>query len=218
VQRGLKLLRSKYIGEQHFPRPAFIDERRWAVFTAYFRDGQSVTGIGRSAGLSPSCVSRMLYDVDARLESARRAEPEGTPVGLESRIEELALSPRALNVLHSLGCDRVRDVLERDLSSVPGMGPKTRDEVYAALRRAGFPLLEVEQPLDSEIRNLDRSLLRMHDRISTALGTVTKEIALLQKRLQKRMEMRDSGLAGGVVAARSARIAATSQGSERRYQ
>jgi len=58
----------------------------------------------------------------------------------------------------------------------------------------------------------------MHDRISTALGTVAKEIALLQKRLQKRREMRDSGLAGGVVAARSARVAATSQGSERRYQ
>jgi len=218
VQRGLKLLRAKYIGEQHVPRPASIDEQRWAIFTAYFRDGRSITGIGASAGLSPSRVSRLLYEVDARLEGARPAEPEGKPVVLESPVEDLALSPRALNVLRGLGCGRVQDVLGRDLSSVRGMGPKTRDEVCAALRKAGLPHLELDEPLDSEIRSLDRSLVRMHDRISTALGTVAKEIALLQKRLQRRMEMRDSGPAGGVTPARSARIAATSQGSERRYE
>jgi hypothetical protein len=196
VERGLKRLRAKYAGNPPLARPASMDEQRWAIFTGYFHEGLSVSGIGASAGLSPSRVSRMLYEVDAQLDAARRAGPEGRAVVPESPIEDLALSARARNAIHRLGCDRVRDVLGLDLSAVSGIGRKTRSEVRAALRNSGLSHAELDEPLDSEIRSLDSSLDRMHGRITAALEAVTKEIALVQKRLRKRMEPQDSGPAG----------------------
>jgi hypothetical protein len=143
----------------------------------------------------------MLYEVDAGLDATRRTGPEGKPVVLESPIEGLALSSRARNAIHRLGCDTVKDVLELDLSAVHGIGRKTRVEVCAALRRSGLPQPEFEERLDSEMRGLDSSLERMHGRITVALEAVAKEIALLQKRLRKRMDARDGGSASGITPA-----------------
>lgn len=196
VDRGLKRLRAKYSGEQLGQRPDVIDEQDWAIFTAYFRDGQSITEISAWAGLSASQASRLLYDVDARLAGPRQTEPKARRVVPESPVEDLAVSPRALRALHSLGCDRVEDVLGRDLSAGRGMGPKTWGEVRTAMQRSGFPLPDGEEPWNSELRSLDRGLVRMRDRISTALAEVAKEIALLQRRLQKRLEMTDRRPAG----------------------
>ena len=199
--KGLKRLRAKYAGEPPAARPASIDAQRWAVFTGYFCEGLSLGAIGVRAGISPSRVSRMLYEVDARLDAARRVEPETKAVVLESPIEDLPLSSRARNAIHRLGCGTVKDVLELDLSAVRGIGRKTRGEVCAALRSSGLPQPDLDERLDSEMRGLDSSLERMHGRIAAALEAVAKEIGLLQKRLRKRMEARDIGPAGGVTPA-----------------
>jgi hypothetical protein len=201
VEKGLKRLRAKYAGKQPAARPASVDAQRWAVFTGYFYEGLSMGGIGVRSGLSPSRVSRMLYEVDARLDAARCVEPEMRPVVLESPIEDLPLSSRARNAIHRLGCGTVKDVLELDLSAVRGIGRKTRGEVCAALRSSGLPQPELDERLDSEMRGLDSSLERMHGRIAAALEVVAKEIALVQRRLRKRMEARDTGPAGGVTPA-----------------
>jgi hypothetical protein len=111
------------------------------------------------------------------------------------------LSSRARNAIHRLGCGTVKDVLQLDLSAVRGIGRKTRGEVCAALRSSGLPQPELDERLDSEMRGLDHSLERMHGRIAAALEVVAKEIALVQRRLRKRMESRDIGSAGGVTPA-----------------
>jgi len=201
VERGLKRLRAKYAGKQPAERPASIDAQRWAIFTGYFYEGLSLRGIGVREGLSSSRVSRMLYEVDAGLGATRRNGPEARAVVFGSPIEDLALSSRARNAIHRLGCGTVKDVLELDLSAVHGIGRKTRVEVCAALRRSGLPQPEFEERLDSEMRGLDSSLERMHGRITVALEAVAKEIALLQKRLRKRMDARDGGPASGVTPA-----------------
>lgn len=209
LDRGLGRLRVKYVGEQFTQRPEPVNGRDWAVFTAYFRDGRSTSEIGAGAGLSASRVSRLLYDVDARLSGHKQTAPARKQVAPESPIEDLGLSLRALNVLHRLGCHKVQDILGRDLSSELHMGPKTWSDVRAALRRSGFPLLERQEPWDLEIRTLDRSLVRIRNRVSAALSEVAKDIAALQERLQKRKEMAD-GLPPGA-AAWPTRLAETSQ-------
>jgi hypothetical protein len=201
VEKGLKLLRTKYAGKQPAARPASIDELSWEVFVGYVYEGLSLGGIGVRAGLSPSRVSRTLYEVDARLEAARRDAPEAKLVVLDSPIDDLPLSSRARNAIHRLGCRTVKDVLELDLSAVRGIGRKTRGEVCAALRSSGLPQPELDERLDSEMRGLDNSLERMHGRITAALEAVAKEVALVQRRLRKRMEARDIGPAGGVTPA-----------------
>lgn len=222
MERGLKQLRTKYAGIGPAARPASIEEKSWAVFLAYFHDGQSLKGIGARAGLSPAQVSHTLYEVDARLSALRRTEPEGAPVTLESAIEALALSLRARNALHSLGCDRVRDVLAMDLSAARGMGQKTLGEVRTALRISGFPHPELDEPLDTEIRSLNRSLERLQIKLTAALEAVAKEISQVQKRLRKRMrEMgeRDSGHAEAAAPAwPPTHIAETPRDGDRSYE
>jgi hypothetical protein len=201
VDKGLKRLRAKYAGKQPAARPGSIDSQKWAVFTGYCCEGLSLSGIGVRAGLSPSGVSRVLYEVDAQLDAADHTSPETKPVVLESPIEDLPLSSRARNAIHRLGCGTVKDVLQLDLSAVRGIGRKTRGEVCAALRNSGLPQPELDERLDSEMRGLDHSLERMHARIAAALEVVAKEVALVQRRLRKRMEARDIGPAGGVTPA-----------------
>ena len=92
----------------------------------------------------------------------------------------------------------MKDLLGLDLSSVRGIGRKSRVEVRTALRNSGLPLPEPEEDLDSEMRGLDSSLERMHGRIRATLEDVAREIALVQKRVRRRMESQDHGSAGGV--------------------
>ena len=198
MERGLKRLRAKYAVNQPIARPVSIEEERWAVFAAYFYEGRSLSGIGVSAGLPPSRISRILYEVDARLDTGRNAGPEGKPVALESPIEDLALSSRARNAIHRLGCEKVKDLLGLDLSAVRGIGRKSRVEVRTALRNYGLPQPELDEDLNSEMRGLESSLERMHGRIKATLEDVAREIALVQKRVRRRMESQDSGPAGGV--------------------
>jgi len=126
--------------------------------------------------------------VDARLDAALSAMPEEKIAVLESPIEDLPLSLRARNALHSLGCTTLRDTLATDLSAARGVGNKTLAEVRTALRSAGFPHPALDEPLDTEIRSLNRSLDRIQSRITKALQAVAKEIAVVQKRIRKRME------------------------------
>jgi hypothetical protein len=201
VEKGLKRMRTKYAGKQPAARPASIDAQSWTVFTEYCYEGLSLSAIGVRAGLSPSRVSRVLHEVDAQLDAADRTLTETKLVVLESPIEDLPLSSRARNAIHRLGCDTVKDVLQLDLSAVRGIGRKTRGEVCAALRISGLPQPELDERLDSEMRGLDNSLQRMQGRIAAALEVVAKEIALVQRRLRKRMESRDIGPAGGITPA-----------------
>jgi Bacterial RNA polymerase, alpha chain C terminal domain/Sigma-70, region 4 len=188
VKRGLKRLRAKYAGRQLSARPASIDVQRWEIFTCYFYEGLSLSGIGVRAGVSRSRVSRILYEVDARLDAAGQIGPEKQSIAFESPIEELGLSSRAQNAIHRLECATVKDLLRLDLSAVRGIGRKTRCEVSAALRSCGLPLPEVDEHMESELRGLDGSLGRMQSRIKAALDALAREIALVQKRLRKRME------------------------------
>jgi hypothetical protein len=198
VTRGanLKRLRAKYAGKQPFPKPDFVDAQRWAIFSAYCHGGLSTRKIGENAGVSTSRVRSVLREVDAQLDSIGNAASPGKPITLDSRIEDLGLSSRARNALGGLGCNRVQDVLALDLSGSPGIGLKTRGEVLAALQNSGLRHPELGG-LSPEMQNLDRSLERIHGRISVALGVVAKEIALLQKRLRKQMALRDGRPAGG---------------------
>jgi hypothetical protein len=201
VEKGLKRLRAKYAGKQPAARPSSIDPPTWTVFTGYCYEGLSLNGVASRAGLAPSRVSRVLYQVEAQLDAANRTLPETRPVVLESPIEDLPLSSRARNAIHRLGCGTVNDVLQLDLSAVRGIGRKTRVEVCAALRDSGLPQPELDERLDSEMRGLDNSLERLQSRIAAALEVVAKEIALVQRRLRKRMEARDIGSAGGITPA-----------------
>ena len=192
-EANLEELRTKYAGKQFFPKPDTVDARRWAVFTAYCQGGLTPKEVAERAGLSVSRVSKVVREVDALLDSAeleRPATPVVTPV---SPIEELALSARARNALHSLGCDLVSDVVRLDLSTSRGIGRKTRTEVLAALAAAGIRHTASEETENPEIRSIHRSLDRLHSRVSEALGAVTKEIAVLKKKLRKRSDMRDDG-------------------------
>ncbi len=201
MEKGLKRLRARNAGKQPVARPSSIDPQTWTVFSMYCYEGLSLSGVASRAGLPPSRVSRLLYEVDAQLDAASRTLPEARPVVLESPIEDLPLSSRARNAIHRLGCGTVKDVLQLDLSAVRGIGRKTRVEVCAALRNSGLPQPELDERLDSEMRGLDNSLERMQSRIAAALEVVAKEIALVQRRLRKRMEARDIGSAGGVTPA-----------------
>jgi len=198
VERGLKRLRGKYARKPPVTRPASVDERAWAIFTAYFHENLSLSEIAAGAGLAPSRVSRVLYEVDAQLEAALQTQGAAGAVLLDSPIEELALSSRAQNAIHRLGCAKVKDVLRLDLSAVRGIGRKTRGEVRAALRNSGLPQPELDECLDVEMQGLDSSLERMHRRIKAALDALAKEIVAIQKRIRKRIEPRDGGTTGGV--------------------
>ena len=128
--------------------------------------------------------------VPAQAEPTAAADRE--PILLESSVEILVQSSRARNALRSLGCKTVRDVLRVDLlGPARGIGPKTRNEVLTALRNSGFRYAAAEERSDAEIRRLDRSLKRMNDRINAALGTVAREIALMQKSLRRHNEVRN---------------------------
>jgi hypothetical protein len=81
---------------------------------------------------------------------------------------------------------------------VRGIGRKSRVEVRTALRNSGLPQPELDEDLDSEMRGLDNSLERMHGRIKATLEDVAREIALVQKRVRRRMESQDNGSADGV--------------------
>src|ERR1035438_2555912 len=110
VDKGLKRLRAKYAGRQPASRLASIDPQRWEVFTGYCYEGLSLSGMGVRAGLSPSRISRMLYEVAALLEAARHTEGETKTVALASPIEDLPLSSRPRNAIHRLGSGTVKDV------------------------------------------------------------------------------------------------------------
>jgi nucleotidyltransferase/DNA polymerase involved in DNA repair len=180
--------RARYSRGVAAPKPLAIQERSWAIFTAFCYEARPLDEIGRAYQLSPHQVRRIVAEVEAQLGRARGGEAF---LDLESAVEDLGLSVRTRNTLRSLGCNTVEDVLRLDLSSfVRGMGRKTKEELLNRLQHAGFhhPMLD-EQPV-SEIRILERSLERMQGRIDEALGAVAKEIRLVKQRLRKRVAAR----------------------------
>lgn len=186
---NLERLRTKYGRLHEFPKPDSVDERRWAIFVAYCREGQSSNAIGEKAGISVARVLTIIREVGAVLDSAKTPMPAASPLTVNSPIEEMALSSRARNALRSLGCKTVDDVLRLDLSGARGIGRKSRLEVLSVLGNSG--LSHAEEAENLEMRSIHRSLDRMHSRVSAALGAVAKEITVLRKRIRKRMNGQD---------------------------
>lgn len=182
TEAGLKRLRERYHGAPLQERPCFIDEQSWAIFTAYVYQGRSLRDLRNGAHIPLKRLRQVLYDVDRQLEPSHN----GTKITLHSRIEELALSIRAINALHRLGCRSVHDVLQLDMSGpVPRVGSKTRMEVLVALQRAGFRHPALHQGSTAGVAGLARSLDRMQERINAALRSVAKEVNLVQRHLQE---------------------------------
>ncbi len=182
TEAGLRRLREKYHGAPPRDRPFFIDERTWAIFTAYVYEEQSLRDLRDRERISVSRLRQVLYDVDAQLELPRRVNGI-TP---QSPIEVLALSIRARNALHRVGCRSVDDVLQLDMSgSVPRVGGKTRMEVLVALQGAGFRHPALDRGPMVGVTGLARSLERMQERINVALRSVAKEVSVVQRQLQE---------------------------------
>ncbi len=113
-------------------------------------------------------------------------QSSGELITPQSAIEELALSIRARNALHRLGCRTVSDVLQVDLSApVPRLGSKSRLEVLGALRNAGFRHPALDQRSVAAIAGLSRRLDRMQERIDAALRSVAKEVSGVQRELDE---------------------------------
>lgn len=182
TEAGLKRLRDKYNGAPLPKRPLFIDEQSWAIFTTYVYQGRSLRDMRDGRQVSLEGLRKILYEVDAQLELHRRIEGV-TP---QSSIEELALSMRARNALHRLGCRTINDVLQLDMSGpVPRVGGKTRMEVLVALQGAGFRHPALDRGPMPGVTSLARSLERLQERINVALRSVAKEVSVVQRQLQE---------------------------------
>ena len=182
---ALRRLRQKHKGAPLRERPFFIDERSWAVFAAYVHEERTLAQIQESRRISLRRIRQILLDVDTRLELPRHGGREWNDITPQSPIEDLALSIRASNALHNLGCQSVHDVLRLDLSaSLPRLGGKTRVEVLVALERAGFRHPALDRGAAAGITRVSRRLDRMQERINLALRSVAKEVGLVQRQLQ----------------------------------
>ncbi len=182
---ALRRLRQKHKGAPLTERPFFVDERSWAVFAAYVYDELTLGQIQERRRISLRRIRQILREVDTRLELPRNGRPEWTDITPQSPIEDLALSIRARNALHNLGCQSVHDVLGLDLSaSLPRLGGKTRVEVLVALERAGFRHRALDRGAAAGITSVSRRLDRMQERINLALRSVAKEVGLVQRQLQ----------------------------------
>jgi Bacterial RNA polymerase, alpha chain C terminal domain len=181
TEAGLRRLREKYHGAPSQERPFSIDEQSWAIFTAYVYEGRSLRDLRNGGRISLRRLRQILYDVDAQLELPHSIDG----ITLHSPIEELALSIRAINALHRLGCRSIHDVLQLDMSGpVPRVGGKTRMEVLVALQSAGFRHPALDRGPMVGVTSLARSLERMQKRINVALRSVAKEVSLVQRQLQ----------------------------------
>ena len=185
TEAGLKRLRDKYQGTPLRPRPFFIDERIWSIFKDYVSGERSVRDMRENGGVAPSQLRQILYQVDAQLDLPRGSELEWNAITPQSPIEDLALSIRARNALHHLGCRKVDEVLRLNLSgSVPRVGGKTKMEVLLALQAAGFRHPAFDRGPPEGVTSLARSLDRMQERINVALRSVAKEVSVAQRQLQ----------------------------------
>ena len=98
----------------------------------------------------------------------------------------MALSVRARNALHRLGCQTVEDVLRLDFSaSLRQLGSKTRAEVLGQLGKAGLRPFLLERPSETEMRRIAHSLDRMQSRMHATFESVMRELRTLQDRLKK---------------------------------
>ena len=166
-------------------KPAFVDQGRWAVFTAFHYEARPVREIAACFGLSSSRVRQILRLVESQLALPREARSDS--ITLNSPIESLQLSVRARNTLHKRGCSAIQDILDLDLSgSIPGLGQSTRTETLAALQKFGFEHRSVERT-GSEWVRIARGLERLNDRIEVALSSAKKEIAQMQTLLRKKI-------------------------------
>jgi len=188
VLTGVRHLRAKYRRDPVLERPSSVDQQRWAIFTAYVYRSRTLGDIGKNTRWAPPELRRVIREVDTEIEISRNGLPQWQPITLDSPLEDLRLSVRARNGLHRLGCRNVRDVLALDLAGpVRQIGNKTKAEVLAALKSAGFRGPNNDAAPPSEVRRLSRSLERMQLRVNGALRTVAREISLLQQRLRKKL-------------------------------
>ena len=178
--------RATYSSRVGAPKLPAIDERSWEIFAAYCYKQRTFDQIAEDFHLSSNQVRRVVTEVDAQLGSIRDNSPKR--VALESPVEDLGLSVRTLNALHSVGCHTVEDALHLNLSSsVRGLGRKTKSELITSLERAGYNHPSLEDQPRSEIRILEQSLERMQNRLERTVTLVAKEIRFVRERLHKKV-------------------------------
>jgi hypothetical protein len=194
MTRRLTALKSKYQNEGDQHRPMLVDELSWSLYLAYVRDGKTLLEIGREHGLGALRVGRTVVRVDQmrvdqELQRPFAPEHERKSVTLDSPLEDLALSMRARNALRKLGCQTVRQVLDRDFTRASRrFGPISKREVAAALIRNGFtppPTLEGRQ---SNVTALERDVSRLRRRIESSYQFWLDQVVRLEEGLRKLKE------------------------------
>ena len=176
----------RYSGANRSPGVFTIDDRSWAIFLAYTKENRTLDEVGRMYGLSAFRVRRIVRQVES--EIGRAGPAEHARLQVDSAIEQLGLPMRTRNSLRAIGCETIGDLLRLDLSTpVRGLGAKSRETLLERLRVEGFSHPGAKEPPVSEIHLLERSLERIQRRVELALGSVSKEIAALKQRLNKKV-------------------------------
>jgi hypothetical protein len=177
-------VRAKYAAAAIFERPFFVDERSWSMFTAHVWHGKSFQEIAVDIGASQhrvrQIVRRVAYDLELPRGDGWSNLTDSSP------LEDLALSIRARNALHEVGCRTVGDVLRLDLSgSVPRLGPASRRELALALAHFGFTHPHLCEPADTDLVNVSRTLHQLKAQIASCLRTWEHQMDGIESRLRK---------------------------------
>jgi Bacterial RNA polymerase, alpha chain C terminal domain len=180
-------LRVKYSGALNGDRPHLVDESDWRLFLAHVRDGRSLQEISRESGLSAFKVGAIISQIDRDLDIPESSPGNRNAMTADSPIENLALSMRARNALHEIGCVTAGDVLEKDFTrAVRRFGPVTRREITAVLREHGFAVPPaLMDGSTSRIFELRRDLARLRDSIEDTTRRLRNHIERLEHRLNK---------------------------------
>lgn len=189
VMRGERAaaLRQRHARRAAGTRPPFIDEPSWNAFVAHVLEGKSMRDIAHDFGLSTPTIEVTVLRVARTLEMPRPEEAWSGAIGLDSPIEDLALSGRARNALRKAGCSTIRSLVEMDFRrAVRRLGPITRDEILAALRRHGFETPPaVTEETSRSIAEVKQEILRLRSQIAAATRQWRNRLERIEIRIRR---------------------------------
>jgi hypothetical protein len=109
---------------------------------------------------------------------------------LDSPVEALGLSVRSSNRLHQLGCHSVGFLIDNEFARGRArLGPRTRNEVAAALVRCGFTVPPDLTPRrGTRIAQLARALLELRRRIDIDQRRWRGRLERLEQQIRKLSE------------------------------
>ncbi len=166
-------------------RPENVDDLSWDIYNYRNRDGRSLRDISAATGISVFKLRGTIARVDEELRSA--TEP-GEPLSANAPFEQIPLSTRARNFLRQLGCRTVRDILEKDFTrAVRNFGPRTRNEIAAALEKNGFDPPESLKDNRSGSDAIMRDLARLHNQIDESHRRWRDQIARIEDNVRKQL-------------------------------